>query len=61
MDVNWIQLDQDRDHWRDSVNTTMNIRVSKNGGLQQFRHGDKKQTLIIAERIKEFDFQTLHF
>jgi hypothetical protein len=26
-DVNWINLAQDRDHWRDLLNTVMNIRV----------------------------------
>jgi hypothetical protein len=26
-DVNWIHLAQDRDRWRDLVNTVMNLRV----------------------------------
>jgi hypothetical protein len=25
--VDWIQLAQDRDRWRDHVNTVMNLRV----------------------------------
>jgi hypothetical protein len=27
-DVDWIDLAQDRDKWRDLVNTVMNLRVS---------------------------------
>jgi hypothetical protein len=26
-DMDWIDLTQDRDHWRDLVNTVMNLRV----------------------------------
>jgi hypothetical protein len=26
-DVDWIHLDQDRDQWRDVVNTVMNLRI----------------------------------
>jgi hypothetical protein len=31
-DVDWIHLAQDRDRWRDLVNTVMNLRVPKNSG-----------------------------
>jgi len=27
-DVDWIHLAQDRDQWRDDVNTVMNLKVS---------------------------------
>jgi hypothetical protein len=29
-DVDWIDMAQDRDQWRDLVNTVMNLRVPKN-------------------------------
>jgi hypothetical protein len=31
-DVDWIGLAQDRDKWRDLVNTAMNLRVPSNAG-----------------------------
>jgi hypothetical protein len=30
-DVDWIHLVQDRDQWRDSLNTVKNIRVDSEG------------------------------
>jgi len=27
VDIDWIHLAQDRDHWRDVVSTVMNLRV----------------------------------
>jgi hypothetical protein len=30
--VDWIELAQDRDHWRALVNTIMNLWVSQNAG-----------------------------
>jgi hypothetical protein len=30
--MNWIDLTQDRDHWRALVNTVMNLSVPKNVG-----------------------------
>jgi hypothetical protein len=30
--MDWIDLAQDRDHWRALVNTVMNLGVSLNGG-----------------------------
>jgi hypothetical protein len=32
-DVNWMHVAQDRDHWRALVNTVMNLRVHKRGGI----------------------------
>jgi hypothetical protein len=31
--VDWIHLAQDRDQWRDIVNTVMNLRVPKMWGI----------------------------
>ena len=30
--MNWIQLAQNRDHWRDVLKTVMNLRIPKNDG-----------------------------
>ena len=30
--MDWIKLAQDRDRWRELVNTVMNLRVPKNAG-----------------------------
>ena len=30
--MDWIKLAQDRDRWREVVNTVMNLRVPKNAG-----------------------------
>jgi hypothetical protein len=32
-DVDWVPLAQDRDQWRDLVNTVMKLRVSKRWGI----------------------------
>jgi hypothetical protein len=31
-DVDWIDLDQDRNRWRDLVNSVLNLRVPRNAG-----------------------------
>jgi hypothetical protein len=30
--MDWIDLAQDRDQWRDLVNTAMNLRIPRNAG-----------------------------
>jgi hypothetical protein len=39
--MDWIDLAQDRDQWRDLVNTVMNLRVSQSAGklLSSFTNG----------------------